>query len=313
MSSFSPQEEHKPLPYPGILNAWLAFIRPKTCSIAISPVIAALSLAYVETNSFDLLKAAATILLAVLVIVLSNMQNDLGYTQRKAEKGNRKGLPRATSNNWISIKSAQTAIASLALLALVDTILLSISAGWGFIIVGLLCIIAAYCYMGGPKPLAYGPFSEAIVLIFYGLVAVVGTYYIQTHEISSASMLLGLAVGSIASAVLCVNNFRDHEHDRSVGRQTLAVVIGESAYKKIFISYMTLPYVMSVAIAVIHPALTGALAAFATIPQIPRIINGFQTLKGYELNQVMFSVIQLEVKYSLAFSVGILASNAILQ
>ena len=313
MTSFSPQKEHKPLPYPGTIRAWMAFIRPQTCNIAISPVVAALSLAYVETDSFDLLKAAATVLLAVLVIVLSNMQNDLGYTQRKAEKSNRKGLPRATSNNWISIKSAQSAIAAFALLALVDTVFLSLSAGWGFIIVGVLCVIAAYCYMGGPKPLAYGPFSEAIVLIFYGLVAVIGTYYIQTHEISSASILLGLAVGSIASAVLCVNNFRDHEHDRSVGRQTLAVVIGESAYKKIFISYMTLPYVMAAAIASISHELTGAIAALATIPLIPRIISGFQTLKGYDLNQVMFNVIHLEVKYSMAFSIGILASKALYQ
>lgn len=313
MTSFPQKEEHKPLPYPGALKAWLAFIRPKTCNIAISPVIAALSLAYVETDSFDLLRGAATILLAVLVIVLSNMQNDLGYTQRKAEKNNRKGLPRATSNNWISIKSAQTAIIAFAVLALIDTIFLSLSAGREFIIVGVLCIIAAYCYMGGPKPLAYGPLSEAIVLIFYGLIAVIGTYYIQTHEISYASMLLGFAVGSIASAVLCVNNFRDHEHDRSVGRQTLAVVIGESAYKKIFISYMTIPYVMAVVISVMSSELSGAIAALVTIPLIPQIISGFQRYKGYELNQIMFKVIQLEVKYSLAFSIGILATKALHQ
>ena len=210
---------------PGLIRSWLAFTRPKTWLIAVSPVIASLALAWSETKTFAPLTALFTISIAILMQAISNMENDLGYAERNAERGNRRGLPRATTMGWISLPTARIAIRIGALLALINTAVLIWIGGWVFLLIGLASLIAAYSYMGGPKPIAYTPFGELVVLVFFGLTAVCGTYFLQTGSISTNACLLGLALGSIASGVLAVNNFRDYEHDSSIGRNTLAVVI----------------------------------------------------------------------------------------
>ena len=228
--------------YPGLIGAWLAFTRPKTWLLAAAPVIAALSLAWAEARAFSPVVAFFTLTIAVLMQAVSNMENDLGYSKRKAETGNRRGLPRATTMGWISIRAAEWAVRIGAVLALLNTAVLIYFGGWPFAWVGLASLAAAYCYMGGPKPIAYTPFGEIMVLIFFGLTAVCGTYYLQTAEITLNSVLLGAALGSIASGVLAVNNFRDREHDESVGRRTLAVVAGERRFLHFFDALLLVPY-----------------------------------------------------------------------
>ena len=172
---------------PGSLKAWMAFTRPKTWGVAVAPVIAALSLALFETGRFDALTAFFTMTIALLMQIISNMKNDLGYTEKKAETGNRRGLPRATTQGWISISAARRAILTLIVLALLNTAVLIWLGGWVFALIGISSVIAAYSYMGGPKPIAYTPFGEATVLVFFGLTAVCSSYYLQTFTSSSAS------------------------------------------------------------------------------------------------------------------------------
>ena len=165
---------------PGLIRSWLAFTRPKTWLIAVSPVIASLALAWSETRAFEPLTALFTISIAILMQAISNMENDLGYAERNAERGNRRGLPRATTMGWISLPTARIAIRIGALLALINTAVLIWIGGWIFLLIGLASLVAAYSYMGGPKPIAYTPFGELVVLVFFGLTAVCGTYFLQT-------------------------------------------------------------------------------------------------------------------------------------
>lgn len=292
------------LPYPGLARAWLSFIRPKTWGVAIAPVIASLALVYIENLSFSLSVAIPTLTLALLMQIITNMENDLGYTERKAEKSNRKGLPRATSNGWISIAQAKFAIRATMVLSLLNTLLLVYVGEWGFLLIGVSSIIAAYCYMGGPYPIAYTPYGEITVLIFFGLTAVCGTYYLQVMYISTNAVLLGCALGATAASVLAVNNWRDRIHDASIQRKTLAVVLQDTNFKCVFYVMMFLPFLMTIIISY-------QLGSFFTLLPLlllyllPKLFKDFAVLEGFELNEVMFECVKIGLFYSLLFTVGV--------
>lgn len=236
--------------------------------------------------------------------IITNMENDLGYTERKAEKSNRKGLPRATSNGWISIAQAKFAIRATMVLSLLNTLLLVYVGGWGFLLIGVSSIIAAYCYMGGPYPIAYTPYGEITVLIFFGLTAVCGTYYLQVMYISTNAVLLGCALGATAASVLAVNNWRDRIHDASIQRKTLAVVLQDTNFKCVFYVMMFLPFLMTIIISY-------QLGSFFTLLPLlllyllPKLFKDFAVLEGFELNEVMFECVKIGLFYSLLFTVGV--------
>ncbi len=290
---------------PGSVKAWLAFTRPKTWGVAVAPVIAALSLATFETGCFDAITALFTMTIALLMQIISNMKNDLGYTEKKAEIGNRKGLPRATTQGWISIPTARRAIVTVIVLALLNTAILIWLGGWVFALIGITSVIAAYSYMGGPKPIAYTPFGELTVLVFFGLTAVCGTYYLQTFTVSVNAILLSVALGSIASAVLCVNNWRDRVHDKSIGRHTLAVVLGDKVFMIVFRILTVLPIVLGLVIA-ITPGLWPCLSVLFCLPLCLPLVKQLTTLQHEALNATMFRCVKYELAYSIFFSAGAL-------
>ena len=248
------------------LAAWAACARPKTWIIAIAPVLTGLALTLAITEHLNFPVAAATLLLSILMQAISNMENDAGYTKRKAENAKRKGLPRATANGWLTVNTVERAIRILGLIALVDTAYLIYCGGWVMLAVFLSSIIAAYCYMGGSKPIAYSPFGEITVFVFFGLVAVCGTYYLQTLCVCVEAIVTASAVGFIAAAVLAVNNYRDIEHDASVGRTTMAVLLGKKGTRLVFRACVLLPYALTVLTVTLNPSLWPILITFGTLP-----------------------------------------------
>ena len=310
-SSHFPNE--RPDDYPGCFAAWLAFMRPKTWALAVSPVLAALALAWSEQRAFDPVVAFFTITIAVLMQATSNMENDLGYTERKAEIGNRRGLPRATTRGWISTAAAKRAVAFCALLAILNTGALIYFGGWVFAAIGLSSLAAAYCYMGGPKPIAYSPFGEGLVLVFFGLTAVCGTFYLQAGSISVNAWLLGAALGSIAAAVLAVNNFRDRAHDESIGRRTLAVVLGRDQFLKLFEFLVVAPYLLVAAMVVKDMTYWPYFLVMMSFPDCMRLPNQLKRLEHEALNGVMFACVKLEVKFSLLFAAGAPIQSLLMQ
>ena len=286
------------------LAAWAACARPKTWIIALAPVLTGLALALAVTGSLNWPIAAATLLLSVLMQIVSNMENDAGYTKRKAENAKRKGLPRATTNGWLTVAAVEQAIKLLGAIALLDTAYLIYCGGWGMLAIFIASIVAAYCYMGGPKPIAYTPFGEITVFLFFGLVAVCGTYYLQTLTVSTEAVLSASAVGFIAAAVLAVNNYRDEEHDASVGRSTLAVLLGKKGMLAVFTASTLLPYLLTALLAAINHALWPVLFTWGTIPLAVSASHNLARKNGLELNAVMFSVIRLELLFSLTLTAG---------
>ncbi len=291
--------------------AWAACARPKTWIIALAPVLTGLALALAVTKSLNWPVAAATLLLSVLMQMVSNMENDAGYTKRKAENAKRKGLPRATANGWLTVAAVERAIKLLGVIALLDTAYLIYSGGWIMLVIFTASIVAAYCYMGGPKPIAYSPFGEITVFLFFGLVAVCGTYYLQTLTVSTEAVLAASAVGFIAAAVLAVNNYRDEEHDASVGRCTLAVLLGKKGMLAVFSASVLLPYLLTALLTAFNHALWPVLITWGTIPLAVSASRNLAQKSGLELNAVMFSVIRLELLFSLALTAGGIAAFAL--
>lgn len=291
---------------PGSIQAWFAAIRPKTWGVALAPIFIGISMALSETGHGRLLLGLLTIAVAVAIQALTNMENDVGYTKRKAEKGNRKGLPRATSEGWLTIQQVDRAILLTAIVVVAISLALVVIGGWVIFVLGALSVAAAYLYMGGPKPIAYTPWGELTVFIFFGLIAVNGTYYLQTGTISFISVASSCACGSIASSVLVVNNWRDAVHDESVGRRTLAGVLGQQRFPRLYLDLLLLPFIIVLLIVTVYPEHFLYLISLFAIRKVKGLYEDFRTLKGLELNQTLFNTVKLEMQFAILLTIGAL-------
>lgn len=280
--------------------------RPLTWGVAIAPVITGLAIALSDTGIFHPLIALLTALLAILMQVISNMENDAGYTKRKAERSNRKGLPRATSLGLLTIRQVETVIVILGLIALAITMYFILAVSWVFLPITLASIAAAYLYMGGPKPIAYTPLGELVVLLFFGLIAIGGTYYLQVQTLSINIIVVGFALGLIAAAVLLVNNYRDRIHDESINRQTLVVVLGPRRAESVYRFMLFAPYTLITALVAMDPNRWPYLLVLASFPAALKLPALLKSKEGFELNAVLFSTVKLELRFAITLTIGAL-------
>lgn len=301
----------RPLPPPtvrsGSLRAWAVATRPRSLPVALSPVLVGAAFGFSRTAEIDLLAAALVLAAALLMQVVTNLQNDVGYTVRGGERsGTRTGLPRATANGWLGVRQVRAAIVLAALLATAVGIALVAWRGWPVLAIGSASLLAALAYMGGPRPIAYTPFGELTVFVFFGLVAVMGTDWVLTGSVGAASALASAAIGSLAAAALAVNNHRDVDHDRLVGRRTFAVTFGERGSRRLFSALLALPFVLVPAMALVVPAY-GLLLPLLLLPAAWRLRRAFLTTpRGLAFNAVLFATFRLELAFAALLSVGAL-------
>jgi 1,4-dihydroxy-2-naphthoate octaprenyltransferase len=289
---------------PGSWDAWRVALRPRTLWIATIPVVVATCLAWSQDRIFDPSVALIALAASVLMQVVTNLQNDVGYTERGGETGTRIGLPRATANGWLGIRDVKRAIVATIALAIVVTLPLMIRGGWPIVATGIASTLAAWAYMGGPRPIAYTPLGELIVFVFFGLVAVCGAYYLQTGTLDLVACVAGAAVGMHAAAVLLVNNFRDCDHDRATGRRTLAIVLGRGASLRLYESLLFLPFPLAIVAAWIGQSALLALPLVA-LPWAWRLARAVtHAPPGAELNALLFRTVLLEVAFGLLLSAG---------
>lgn len=297
-------------PAPTLWRAWSAALRPASLPIAVSPVLVGAAVAFHQQGQLPPLLTLTALLCALLMQLITNLQNDVGYTQRGGEKlGNRTGLPRATAEGWLTPHTVRRAIAALSLLALGLGLLLCYWRGWPVLALGTASLLAALAYMGGPKPIAYTPWGELTVFVFFGLVAVLGTEWLLSGQISVLGTLAAVAIGSLSAAALLVNNRRDMAHDRSVGRHTLAVWLGERRCNHVMALLLGLPFAVSMGMAL------WAQQAWPLLPcvwcyQAWRIQRSFATcVPGLAFNQVLFAVFRLVLWFSFVLTMGITAAK----
>ena len=288
--------------------AWRIALRPKTLWIATVPVIVATCLAWSVAHAFDALVALIALCAAVLMQVVTNLQNDVGYFERGAETGKRIGLPRATANGWLAPRAVKRAIVAAIVVANIVALPLMMRGGWPIVATSVASTLAALAYMGGPRPIAYTPYGELMVFVFFGLVAVCGAYYVQTGFFDAASTLAASAIGMHAAAVLLVNNFRDRGHDAVTGRRTLTVVLSPEAAIRVYGALLLAPFALTVALALAAGSAWYALPIVA-LPWAWGLARALRrTPGGSAQNALLFRTVMLEVAFGMLLAAGSLAA-----
>jgi 1,4-dihydroxy-2-naphthoate octaprenyltransferase len=207
------------------MNPWILASRPRTLGASVIPVLAGAALAF-SSGAFQAVVTALTLACAVLIQIATNYFNDAIDHAKGTDTNNRIGPLRVTSAGLLPYRRVIAAgFAVLGLTALL-AIPLVLQGGWTILLVGCASIVFAYLYTGGPWPLAYLGLGEIFVVLFFGLIAVGGTFYLNTLDFSAASLLAGLQIGLHSSVLLAVNNLRDLEGDRLAGKRTLAARCG---------------------------------------------------------------------------------------
>jgi len=288
--------------------AWLVAVRPRTLLVAISPVLVGAALGWQRTGALDLGVSLVVLAAALLMQVVSNLQNDVGYTVRGGEStGTRTGLPRATAHGWLKVRAVRNAILLIALVSTVLGLLLVLQRGWPVLAIGAASLLAALAYMGGPRPIAYTPFGELTVFVFFGLVAVMGTDWMLTEGIGATTVVAAVALGALAAAALAVNNHRDIAHDALVGRRTFAVSFGAAASHRLYTLLLLGPFALTPLMAWLSDSLLLMLPCL-TLPAAWALRRDMQRCPpGVAFNEVLFRTFKMELVYAV-----LLASGAVL-
>jgi 1,4-dihydroxy-2-naphthoate octaprenyltransferase len=306
----SPAAQHDDIS-PGSLRAWAVAIRPKTLWIAAIPVVVATSLAWMEGAVILPWVATLAFVASILMQVITNLQNDVGYTARGLETGRRVGLPRATARGWLTPGEVRRVIALAIAGAAAAGTPLALHAGPAVAGIGLASVLAALAYMGGPRPIAYTPFGELVVFVFFGLVAVLGTYYLHAGGVAPAAWLAAAAIGSHAAAVLVVNNHRDLEHDRRTGRRTFAASFGKEASARLFAITLWAPFAVAAAMVALE-ARPGLAAPLVLLPMARRLQADFVNAPaGPAFNMLLFRTVRLELAFGALLSAGAVLQRAL--
>jgi 1,4-dihydroxy-2-naphthoate octaprenyltransferase len=290
-------------------TAWLLACRPKTLSVSLSPVIVGTAVAWHDTRTVLWLPLLAAALGAAFIQIGTNLFNDVGDFLRGTDTPGRLGPKRATAEGWLTPSMVKTGAWYSFALAFLCGIYLVWHGGWPIVAIGLASLAAGWAYTGGPKPIAYGPLGEVFVCIFFGLVAVGGSYYLQTLTLTPLALLAAGLIGIHAAAVITVNNYRDQDGDRANGKNTLAVRLGRSATRRLYIVEMLVSYL---ALPALLPPL-GALAALPllSLPLAWRLIRRFRHEKiGPAFNGILAATAGLQLLFALLLASAFIFAQA---
>lgn len=288
---------------PGGLRLWLMAIRPRTLTIAVAPVLAAAGWVWGQGHGLLWLPLLASLLGAVLIQAGTNLWNDVGDAMRGGDQPMRQGPPRVTALGWASPRRVRAmALASFGAAALVGLYLVQ-AGGWPVLSLGVASLAAGWAYSGGPKPISYTALGELFVLAFFGLGAVGGTVWLQLGVLDPEVMVLGLAIGLPACAVLMANNYRDLEADRLVGRRTLAIRLGPEGAKAAYAGMVLAPFAVLLAPA----APDGGWVALAAAPMAVKLVLSFATTpRGPAFNAILGATAKFQLALAALAALGCL-------
>ena len=283
---------------------WILACRPKTLPAAIAPVVIGSALALGD-GGFHWPSAILCFLGALFIQIGTNLANDYYDFKKGTDTSERTGPVRVTQAGLISPKTVQIAAIFSLGVALIIAFELSLRGGWPLLAIGIAAIVSGFLYTAGPRPLGYNGLGEVFVFIFFGPVAVSGTYYIQTREINPAVILAGIAPGLLSAAILVVNNLRDIETDRKANKRTLAVRFGKTFTQMQYIFFISIASLMPLAIYMliherIHILWSSVILLFAAFS----IHTVCSKNDGPSLNQALTRTGLLLLTYSLLFSFG---------
>jgi 1,4-dihydroxy-2-naphthoate octaprenyltransferase len=279
------------------MNKWIQGARPRTLPAAIAPVVIASALAGPDFNWF---RALLALKVGVWLQIGVNFANDYSDGVKGTDE-NRIGPIRLVASGLASAKAVKYAAFLSFLIASIAGLWLSLLTSPILILVGVLAIAAAWGYTGGKNPYGYNGFGEVSVFTFFGLVATIGTYYVQTEKITLLSFIVAIPMGTLACAILAVNNIRDRAQDELVGKQTLAVRLGDVTARRVYVSLLVIAHLAAIA-TLIPTALLTLLAVPMSYSISKSVLSG---ISGKDLIPTLGRTGKLQLVFAILFALGI--------
>lgn len=295
---------------PSAFRVWLIAIRPATLPAAVTGVVVGLGAAFGSGASLRPGIALGCLAVALLLQVAANLSNDLSDFRRGADSADRAGPLRVAAAGLVSERRLEAAIGVTVAAAALAGLWLATIGGPALVGIGALAIVAALAYTGGPWPYGYRALGEVFVFVFFGLVSVVGTAYLQAGRLEPLFVAAAIPVGALTSAILVVNNLRDIPTDAAAGKRTLAVVLGRRAtqaeYGLLLAAAFAVPVVLLALGSgplVLLPLLTGP-AALGLLGRVRRFAE------PRTLNPVLKGTARLALAFGLLFALGLIAGGS---
>ena len=286
------------------MKSWVLATRPKTLTAAISPILVGVSLAYHDGVILPFV-GIMTLLAAILIQVGSNFANDVFDFLKGSDREDRLGPIRVTQAGLISPGKMMKAMWLTFAIAIIIGFYLAWVGGWPIVYIGLASILSGMAYTAGPYPLGYHGWGDIFVFMFFGLIAVTGTYFLQTGLVSYDSILFGIAIGSLSTAILIVNNLRDADTDIKSGKRTLAVRLGKKFVKIEFTLMMLIPFIIPFYILSVWDEIS-LYIIFILIPISIQLIIKLYYKTGKDLNYVLNDTAKFLFHYSLLTSIALI-------
>jgi 1,4-dihydroxy-2-naphthoate octaprenyltransferase len=281
--------------------------RPKTLTVSVVPVMVGSSMAYAETGAVLWLPLLASLAAAMLIQVGTNLHNDVSDFERGADGAERIGPPRATASGWLAPAAVRRAAFTCFGLAVLLGFYLVWHGGWPILLLGLCSVAAGWAYTGGPRPIAYSALGELFVWLFFGLGAVMGSYYLQTLGLGWSVFVAASMVGLLAAAVIAVNNYRDFDNDRKVGKNTLAVRIGRGGSQAEYALLLFTPYLLLPLLAHLCHSGWGVGLPLLSLPLAWSLWQRFRHEQpGPVFNLILAQTAQLQLGFGVLLSIGLL-------
>jgi 1,4-dihydroxy-2-naphthoate octaprenyltransferase len=295
---------------PSRLRIWLLAIRPATLPAAMSGVAVGLGAALAVGAPFRPDAAIGCVAVALLLQVTANLSNDLSDFRKGADTPERTGPVRVAAAGLATERQLEVAIGLTVGLAGIVGLWLTIIGGPVLLAIGALAIVAALAYTGGPWPYGYRGLGEVFVFVFFGLVAVVGTAYLQAGRLEPLFLAAAIPVGALTTAILVVNNLRDIPTDSAAGKRTLAVMLGARATTVEYAILLLAAFIVPVAL-----ALAGrGLAVLLPLLALPLVVPLLRTVRTFreprQLNPVLRATARLALVHGLLFAVGLAFGGA---
>jgi 1,4-dihydroxy-2-naphthoate octaprenyltransferase len=279
------------------MNKWIQGARPRTLPAAIAPVVIASALAGSDFNWF---RALLALKVGVWLQIGVNFANDYSDGVKGTDES-RIGPIRLVASGLASAKAVKNAAFLSFFIASIAGLWLSLLTSPILILVGVLAIAAAWGYTGGKNPYGYNGFGEVSVFTFFGLVATIGTYYVQTEKITLLSFIVAIPMGTLACAILAVNNIRDRAQDELVGKRTLAVRLGDVTARRVYVSLLVIAHLAAIA-TLIPTALLTLLAVPMSYSISKSVLSG---ISGKDLIPTLGRTGKLQLVFAILFALGI--------
>jgi len=286
------------------LQIWLMAIRPRTLTAAMVPVVVGTALA-LRVGVFNWPVALVTLCSALCIQIGTNFANDLYDFKRGTDTAARVGPTRVTSAGLLTPRQVATGMWLVFGLAALFGLYLIAIGGWPILVIGVVSIVAAIAYTGGPFPLGYNGLGDVAVFVFFGVIAVVGTFYVETLTVTLEAFLVSLPIGALATNILVVNNVRDADTDRVAGKRTLAVLLGRDAARAEYVGLMLVAYALPIVLWLAFGFQPWVLLPLVSSPLAVRHVRAVYTVLGPALNATLGGTAQLLAIYGILFFIGI--------